>query len=111
MADSENQRRDVRLTKSVIRITSGIRLKRGSRIDDVLLMIYGEYSSSVDLYFNGRLIAVRKPKTINPLVLPDKICMIDPEGRFLSRAANDFHNREVLRIDPNFPLEQILVFA
>jgi len=42
-------------------------LEEGSRIDDVLLMIYGEYSSSVDLYFNGRLIAVRKPKTINPL--------------------------------------------
>ena len=37
--------------------------------------------------------------------------MIDPEGRFLSRAANDFHNREVLRFDPYFPLEQILVFA
>src|SRR6266550_2218745 len=105
MADSENQRRDVRLTKSVIRITPGIRLKRIRRIDHVLLMIYGEYPSSVDLYFNGRLIAVRKPKTINSLVLPYKIGSIDPEGRFLCRVANDFHNREVDRIDPYFPLE------
>src|SRR5712691_7997755 len=90
---------------------SGFCLKSIGRIDYVLLMIDGEYSSPVHLYFNGRLVTVRKPKTINSLVSPDKVRMIDPEGRFLRGVPGDFRNREVLRFDPYFPLEQILVFA
>src|SRR5467141_3558431 len=71
------------LTKSVIPVASGLRLKTIRRIDHVLLMIDGEYPSPVHLHFNERLVAVRKPKTINSLVLPDKVCTIDPERRFL----------------------------
>src|SRR6267143_5056964 len=71
------------LTKSVISVASALRLKRICRIDYVLLMIDGEYHSPVHLHFNGRLVAVRKPKTINSVVLPYKVCTIDPEGRFL----------------------------
>jgi len=100
-----------KLTKLVIRIASGLRLKRVSRIDYVPLMVNGEYSSPVHLHFNGRLVPARKPKTINSLVLPDKVGSIDPEGWLLGGMAGDFHNREVVGIDPNFPLEQILVFA
>src|SRR5260370_30359312 len=80
-------------------------------IDHVLLMIDGEYPSPVNLHFNGRLVAVRKPKTINSLVLPDEVCTIDPERWFFGRVAGDSHNRKVLSIDPYFPLEQILFFA
>ena len=100
-----------KLTKLVIRIASGFRLKRVSRIDYVLLMVNGEHSSPVHLHFNGRLVAARKPKAINFLVLPDKVGSIDPEGWLLGGMAGDFHNREVFGIDPNFPLEQVLVFA
>src|SRR5260370_27583658 len=80
-------------------------------IDHVLLMIDGEYPSPVNLHFNGRLVAVRKPKTINSLVLADEGCWIDPERWFFGRGAGDSHNRKVLSIDPYFPLEQILFFA
>src|ERR1700730_2408028 len=81
------------------------------RIDHVLLMIDGEYSSPVHLHVDGRLVTARKPKTINSLISPDKVSSIDPEGRFFSRVPGDFHNREVRGIDPYFPFKQILVFA
>jgi hypothetical protein len=74
-------------------------------------MIDGEYPSPVHLHFSRRLVTAGKPKTINSLILPDKVSSIDPEGRFLSRMTGDFHNREVLGVDPNFPLEQLLLFA
>src|SRR5260370_28704890 len=99
------------LTKLVIWTASGLHLQRSGRIDHIQLVIDGEYSSPVHLHFNGRLVAARKPKTINSLVLPDKVGPIDPEGRLLGGMAGDFHNREVFGIDPYFPLEQILVFA
>src|SRR5205807_8512731 len=100
-----------KLTKLVIRIASGFRLKRCRKIDYVLLMVDGEYPSPVHLHFNGCLVAIRNPKAINLLILPYKISSIDPEGRLFSRVARDFHNRKVFCIDPNFPVEQILVFA
>ena len=74
-------------------------------------MIDREYPPPVHLDLNERLVAERKPKTINSLVLPDKVRAIDPERRFLRGVPGDFRNREVLRFDPYFPLEQILVFA
>ncbi len=63
------------LTKSLIRIAhiSLLRLKMIRRIDHVLLMIDGEYSAPVHLHFDGRLVMARKPKTINSLILPDKV--------------------------------------
>src|SRR5260370_38409365 len=73
-------------------------------------MIDGENPSSVQFRFNGSLVAVRKPKTINPLIFPDKVRTIDPEGRLLSRVASDFHDRELVALNPYFPLEQILIF-
>src|SRR5260370_4716503 len=74
-------------------------------------MVDGEYPSPVHLHFNGRPVVIRNPKAINLLILPYKISSIDPEGRLFSRVAPDFHNREILRIDPYFPFEEILVFA
>jgi hypothetical protein len=44
--------RKCKLTKLVIRIASGFRLKRIGRIDHVLLMIDSEYPSPVYLHFN-----------------------------------------------------------
>src|SRR6267378_336908 len=101
------------LTKSLMRLAhiSFLRLKMICGIDHVLLMIDGEYSSSVHLHVDERLVTARKPKTIDSLISPDKISSIDPEGRFLGRVACDFHNREVRGVDPYFPLKQILVFA
>src|SRR5258708_16205221 len=101
------------LTKALVRIAhiSFLRLKTIPRIDHVLLMIDGEYSPPVDLDVDVRLVTARKPKTINSLISPDKISSIDPEGWFLSRVTCDFHNREVLGVDPYFPLKQILIFA
>jgi len=78
------------------------------RIDRVLLMIDREYSSPVHLHVDGRLVTIRKPKNINSLVLPNKFSSIDPEGRFFSRVASDFHDREVLGVDPYFPFKQVL---
>ena len=74
-------------------------------------MIDSEHPSPIHFHFNGRLVAARKPKTANSLILSDKVGSIDPKGRFFSRVPGDFHNREVVGIDPYFPLEQILVFA
>src|SRR5229473_6077632 len=74
-------------------------------------MVDGEHSAPVYFDFNRRLITPRKPKAINSLVQPDKVGTIDPKGRLLSRVAGDFHNREVLGVDPYFPLEQIFLFA
>src|SRR4029077_4472575 len=106
------QRRDDtrKLAKSLVFIAhaAGLRLKR---IDHILLMIDGEYSSPVYLDFHGRLVTIRKPKAINSLILPDKISSIDPEGWLFSGVAGDFHNCEVLGVDPYFPLEQILLPA
>jgi hypothetical protein len=101
------------LTKSRIRIAhiSLLRLKMICRIDHILLMIDGEHSSPVHLHVDERLVTARKPKTINFLILPDKVSSIDSEGRSFGRVACDFHNREVLGVDPYFPLKQILVFA
>src|SRR6266481_6358753 len=113
-------RREVHWEQNALDRRHGLRTqRRGWRdkhvlpcvIDHVLLMIDGENPSSVQFHFNGSLVAVRKPKTINPLILPNKVCTIDPEGRLLSRVAGDFHDREVVGINPYFPLEQILIFA
>src|SRR5260370_18211198 len=74
-------------------------------------MVECKCAASVNLHFDERLIAVRKPKTLNPLVFPDEVGPINPERRFLSRMTRDFRDREVLRIDPYFPLEEILVIS
>jgi hypothetical protein len=81
------------------------------RIDHVLLMIDGEYSSPVHLHVDGRLVTARKPKAINSLISPDKVGSIDPKGRLFGRVACNFHNREVLSIDPYSSLKKILLFA
>src|SRR5713101_389574 len=101
------------LTKSLIRIAhiSLLRLKMIRRIDHVLLMIDGEYSSPVHLHVDERLVTERKPKTMNSLISPEKVSSMDPEGRFPGRVACDFHNREVPGVDPYYPVKQILIFA
>src|SRR5260370_15538117 len=103
------------LTKSLVRIADvsflRLNLKMIRGIDHVLLMIDDEYSSPVHLHVDERLVTERKPKTIYSLISPDKVSSIDPEGRSFGRAACDFHNREVLGVDPYFPLKQILIFA
>ena len=74
-------------------------------------MIDGEQSSPEDLHVDERLVTARKPKTINSLISPDKVSSMDPERRSFSRLACDFCNREVLGVDPYFPLKQTLIFA
>src|SRR5712692_7371244 len=85
--------------------------KRAISIDQVLLMVNGEELFPIHLHFNGRLVTERQPKAGNPLVLPDKLGSINPEGRLFGRVAGDFHDREIIGIDPYFPLEQILLPA
>jgi len=101
------------LTKSLMRIAhiSFLRLTMIRRIDHVLLMIDGEHSSPIHLHVDGSLVTARKPKTINSLILPDIVSSIDPKGRFFSRVACDFHNREILGVVPYFSLKKILLFA
>src|SRR6266446_7420769 len=96
------------LTKSLMRLAyiSFLRLKMIRRIDHVLLMIDDEYSSPVHLHLDERLVTERKPKTIYSLISPDKVSSVNPEGRFFSRVACDFNNREVLGVNPYFPLKQ-----
>src|SRR6266478_5399880 len=85
--------------------------KRAIRIDHVLLMVNGEELFPIHLHFNGRLVTERQPKTGNPLILPDKLGPINPEGWLFGRVAGDFHDREIIGTDPYFPLEQILLLA
>jgi hypothetical protein len=96
-------------SEMLIQIFSGPRSKRINRTDHVPLMIDGKCPSPVHLRFNGRLVAIRKPKAINLLILPDKVSSIDPEGRSLSRVACDFHNREVFGIDQSSQIKTATV--
>src|SRR5580704_6515660 len=81
------------------------------RIDHVLLIVDDKYSLPVHLHVDERLVTERKPKTIYFLISPDKVSSIDPEGRSFGRVACDFHNREVLGVDPYSPFKQILISA
>jgi len=101
------------LTKSLIRMAhiSFLRLKMICRIDHVLLMIDCECSSPVDVHVDERLVTARKPKTINSLISPDKVSSMIQKRRSFSRVACDFYKREVLGVDPYFPVKQILIFC
>src|SRR5258706_8109062 len=103
----------LRPRKSLIRFVhdSCLSLNAIRRIDHVLLMIDREDSAPVHLDFDPRLVTARKPKSINSLILPDKVSSIDPEGQFFSRVAGDFNNRKILCVDPYFPFKQILLIA
>jgi len=72
--------------KSLIWIAhfSGSHPKRVGRIDHVLLVVNGKHPSAVHLHFNRRLVPARKPKTINSLILPDKVSSIDQKDGFLA---------------------------
>ena len=64
----------------------------------------------VQPYLNKRLVLFWEPEAINFLILPYKVCALDPEGEFLRGMPFDPHHGVVVYINPDSTLKQILVF-
>ena len=61
-------------------------------------------------YLNKRLVLFWEPETINFLILPHKVCVLDPEGKFLRGMPFDAHHGVVVHINPDSTFKQILIF-
>src|SRR6266446_4589489 len=64
----------------------------------------------VQPYLNKRLVLFWEPEAINFLVLPYKVCVLDPEGEFLRRMSFDPHHGVVVHVNPDSTFKQILIF-
>src|SRR5260370_2820421 len=56
-------------------------------------------------------IFLRKPESINFLILAHEVGPFDPKRKFLRRMAGNPHDGEVLSINPYLAFKQILVWA
>jgi hypothetical protein len=64
----------------------------------------------VQPYLNKRLVLFWEPETINLLILPQKLCVLDPEGEFRRGMPFDAHHGVVVCINPDSTFKQILGF-
>src|SRR6266550_3124105 len=79
-------------------------------VHDIVPMFDLQDFLPVEPNLNKRLVLFREPETIHFLILPHKVCALDPEGEFLRRMPFDAHHGVVVCINPDSPFKQILVF-
>src|ERR1700690_3741503 len=78
-------------------------------INDIVSVFDVEEFLSVQPYLNQRLVFFWEPEAINFLILPHKVCALDPEGKFLRRMTFDPHHGIVVHINPDSTFKQILI--
>src|SRR6266550_4633862 len=78
-------------------------------VHDIVPVFYLQDFLPVQPYLNKRLILFREPEAVNFLILPHKVCVLDPEGEFLRRMSFDAHHGVVVCINPDSTFKQILV--
>src|SRR6267142_4414704 len=81
-----------------------------ARIQDVVPVFDLQELLPVQPYLNKRLVLFWEPEAINFLILPYKICVLDPEGEFLRGMSFDPHYAVVVHVNPDSTFKQILVF-
>jgi len=80
------------------------------RVYGVILMLYRQHPLSIESHLDEGFISLRKPESINFLVLSDKVGPFDPERQFPRRMPFDPNHRIVVGINPQLALKQIFVF-
>src|SRR6266478_4439207 len=78
-------------------------------VHDVVPVVDLQNFLSVQPYLNQRLVLFREPEAVNFLILPYKLCVLDPEGEFLRGMSFDADHGVVVHINPDVPFKQILV--
>ena len=79
-------------------------------VHDIVLVFDLRDFLPVQPYLNKRLVPFREPEAINCLILPHKVCVLDPEGEFPRGMPFDAHHGVVVHINPDSTFKQILVF-
>src|SRR5271166_5519655 len=86
------------------------RTQRSSFDDFVVLVFDGESSLPSQAYETFSVVFRRKPKVVHFFVAVCDIRFLDPDRGILSRLTFDAHHRKILRVNPDLPAIQKLVF-
>jgi len=79
-------------------------------IHDIVPVIDAQNLLPIEPYLNQCLVLLRKPESINFLVLPHEVGPLDPEGEFFRGMALYPYDGVVLYVDPKLTFKQVFVF-
>src|SRR5579863_1955338 len=79
-------------------------------IHDIVLVIDGQNLRPIESHLNQCLVLLRKPESVNFLVLSHEVGPLDPEREFFRGMALNPYNGVFLYVDPELTFKQVFVF-